>query len=88
MDKYKLISAGTAAVAAVSCFYAYFRGGEATYGAALLIAAVCFGILGYAELAGRRGKDAGSGTLRYMKPAFFLVLSLLSLAAAVWRFCV
>ena len=86
MDKYKLISAIAAAVAAVSCFYAYFRGGEGTYGVVFVIAAVSFGVLGYAELAGRRGKAAGGGVIGYLKPAFFFVLAFLTLAAAVWFF--
>lgn len=84
MNKYKLIGAAAAAMAAAVCFYTYYRGGARMYGVTLILASLAFAAVGYAEF--MLSKKGDTGAFGYIKPAFYFILSVVTVAAAVWFF--
>lgn len=84
MNKYKLMGAVSAVIAAGVCFYAYYRGGAQMYGATLILASAAFAFIGYSEL--MISKESGTGTFGYIKPVFYFILAVVTVAASVWFF--
>ena len=88
MSKYRIISIIASALAAAMCFYTYYvsrSGGEANYGVVFIVCAAAFAVIGTSELKMSKEKGA-AGAAAYYKPAFFYVISLLAVGAAVWFF--
>ncbi len=80
--KYRLAGLLASALAAVVCFFAYFKGGRESYAPCLFFAAACFAVVGTSELLLAKATGAG-GVFQYLKPALFYIIAVFAAVFAV-----